>query len=125
MYESQRGWRPIASLAQAREGDVVAWKLAHLQPGQDTGHVFVVAGRPEALASGLMAVRAYDSSEVPHFDDSRDVAGVFGSGVGVGTLHFQVNRSGAPLAVRFGSADRLRAHAIGVGRVESYESDAT
>jgi hypothetical protein len=117
VYESARGWRPVASLNAAREGDIVAWRLAHPQPGQDTGHVFVVAERPVDLAAGLVAVRAYDSSDVPHFDDSRSGAGEFRSGVGSGTLHFEVDQLGAPRAVRFGAGDRFHAHRIAIGRL--------
>ena len=39
----------------------------------DTGHVFIVADLPEVLDESHMAIPAYDSSDILHYDDSRDL----------------------------------------------------
>ena len=118
VYEAAQGWRRIARLSEVRRGDVIAWRFARWSAGGDTGHVLLVADRPEPAGYGLTAVRVYDSSRVPHLDDSRDRGGTFESGVGMGTLLFHVGRSGAPTAVQFAPSDRFHALPIVIGRLE-------
>ena len=46
------------------------------KPGDNTGHVFVVVADPEILDDGVVVVRAYDSSDVIHYDDTRGKAAI-------------------------------------------------
>ena len=55
------GWQPVLSLADARRGDIVAWKSDLLEPGGNTGHVFVVVADPEIFDDGVISILAYDS----------------------------------------------------------------
>ena len=118
VHEAVQGWRRVARLSEVRRGDVIAWRFARWSAGGDTGHVLLVAEKPALAANGVMAVRVYDSSRVPHFEDSRERSGEFESGVGMGTLLFRVGRSGAPTAVQFAPSDRFQALPIVIGRLE-------
>jgi hypothetical protein len=120
VYEAVLGWRRIARLDEVRPGDVIAWRFARWSPGGDTGHVAFVAEKPRLAASGVTAVRVYDSSALAHWEDSRERDGAFVSGVGMGTLMFHVNGSGAPIAVQFGPSDRFHSLPIVIGRLEPF-----
>lgn len=113
------GWRPIGRLTAISEGDVIAWLLGGDSAG-DTGHVFVVAGKPEVLEAGLSAVPAYDSSNVLHYDDSRHLTdGKMRTGVGTGTIRFNVDEAtGSPTAFQFGPGDHFHSAPIAIGRLE-------
>lgn len=100
---AEGGFQRIDDVRRLAPGDVVAWclggwcrprKLTEIPPG-DTGHVFVVAGRPKRIdpdtrgyrgvfdgvatldavpgrrVTGVVEVPVVDSSSVPHFLDSR------------------------------------------------------
>jgi len=122
VYEAAQGWRRIERLADARRGDVIAWRFARWASEADTGHVLLVAEKPTKVGSWLTAVRVFDSSRIPHFEDSRERSGAFESGVGTGTLMFHVDRAGVPTAVQFGPSDRFHALPIVIGRLESLAS---
>jgi len=120
VYEGAQGWKRVARLSEARRGDVIAWRFPHWAAGTDTGHVFIVAEKPAPAVSGLTALRVFDSSTTPHFDDSREQGGTFESGVGRGTIMFHVDRAGAPTAFQFGPGDRFHAYPIVIGRLEPF-----
>jgi hypothetical protein len=107
------GWRPIQPLADARRGDIVAWELPGFKPGDNTGHVFIVVDDPQVLDGGVVAVRAYDSSNVPHYDDTR---GHGATGLGSGTIHFRYGRSG--IQFKFGPTDTYHDAPVAIGRIE-------
>jgi len=115
---AEKGWRAIPDLSQVRRGDLMAWSLPnHLGKEEDTGHVFVVAAAAKQLEAGLLAVRAWDSSTVRHYHDSRAQAeGAFHTGVGTGTIHFRVDEAGKPLSFQFGPGDRFHSVPIAMGR---------
>ena len=113
--EPTKGWRLLENLRKCRRGDIIAWKFKQIEPGKDTGHVLIVAGEPESLTDGNVAVPVYDSAATPHFDDSRDVSGEAHPGVGSGTLVFEVNDNGSPLAVQFSPSTGLLHHQIAIG----------
>jgi hypothetical protein len=112
------GWQHIDSLLDARRGDIIAWRVAEIVEGQDTGHVFFVAETAVTIDSAVFAIRAYDSADVPHFDDTR---GVGDSGVGSGFINFQVDDTGAPMAFQFGPSEEMFVtQPIAIGRVEPF-----
>jgi hypothetical protein len=112
------GWRRIYRLADSRPGDIIAWLLR--QTVGDTGHVFIVAGDPEVVTADQSAVRAYDSSDILHYDDSRQLAdGQQETGVGTGTIQFQIDQAtGRPTAFQFGPGDCFHSVPIAIGRLE-------
>lgn len=111
------GWRRIASLADARRGDIVAWKSELLEPGFNGGHVCVVVYDPETLADGVIAVRVYDSSNVLHHNDTRARPGASaGTGLGMGTIRFRYTEAGAQY--QFGRKDDFTACELAIGRLE-------
>jgi hypothetical protein len=115
------GWLQILRLADARRGDIIAWRLFE-QPelDQNTGHVMIVAGDPADIGDGVLSVRIYDSSDVLHFDDSRGKGGNSpATGVGTGTVRFRVNANGKPTEFQFGPPpDQFLSHPIAIGRLE-------
>jgi hypothetical protein len=113
------GWRRIFSLADAQRGDIVAWRFPQITMGQNTGHVFFVAETPWQLESGPMAVRVYDSAQVPHFEDTRGSgADQFPNGVGSGIINFEIDAAGAPTAFQFGPGTLFVSEPIAIGRAE-------
>jgi hypothetical protein len=116
--QATHGWRPLQSVGDARPGDVIAWRIPHFKKGHNTGHVMVVADRPESLDASVVAVRVYDSANDPHYDDSRGCGADFQSGVGTGTIRFEVDDEGAPTAFQFGPGDEFHPYPIAIGRLE-------
>ncbi|HEY4902807.1 MAG TPA: hypothetical protein VIH89_04980 [Candidatus Sulfotelmatobacter sp.] len=117
--ESTGGWHQIYFLRDARRGDVVAWRFAEIEAGHDTGHVFFVAEKPRIIASGIFAIRVYDSADEPHFDDTRgNEDGEFASGVGSGFINFTVDDSGRPVAFQFAPSENFVTLPIAIGRIE-------
>jgi hypothetical protein len=86
----------------------------------DTGHVLVVARAPEVIGADLSAVRAYDSCDALHYGDSRELAnGEQETGVGTGTIHFQVDQTtGSPIAFHLGPGDPFHSVPIAIGRLD-------
>jgi hypothetical protein len=116
--ESTGGWKRIDALAEARRGDVIAWRAPEIEPKHNTGHCFFVGETPIANGSGIYAVRVYDSAAAPHFNDTRSGAE---TGVGTGFINFQVDGEGRPVAFQFGpspDADSFVSWEISIGRVE-------
>jgi len=108
-------WVKVEKLADARAGDVIAWKNENYQPGENTGHVMIVMQVPEADGANLLKVVVIDSSAHGHGNDTRKKGE---SGVGRGTLWFSVNENGEPVGVRFTSkTGALNPKAIAIGRL--------
>jgi hypothetical protein len=119
--EATDGWRQILSLPDARRGDLIAWPLP--PPNPDTGHVFVVAADPIPVADQILAIMAYDASDILHYDDSRgNGPGQFPTGVGSGTFHLEINSAGLPVAFQFDQSDPLVSGNIAIGRVELFSA---
>jgi hypothetical protein len=111
------GWRPVRPLEDARRGDIVAWDFPDRKPGDNTGHVFIVVDDPQVLDDGVVAVRAYDSSDVEHYDDTRGHGGDSpATGLGSGTIHFRYASSG--IQFRFGPTDTYHDAPVAIGRIE-------
>ena len=119
--DSPGGWCRIDFLANARPGDIIAWRLPTIESGHDTGHVLFVCETPMVDASGLFAVAVCDSAAKPHFDDTRGSgAGQFPDGVGTGIVKFVVDGAGRPTAFLFGPAASAEVTylQIAIGRAE-------
>lgn len=111
------GWSSVDSLLDARRGDIVAWRSELLEPDFNTGHVFVVVYDPERLPNGVVAVRAYDSSNILHHNDTRArVGSTPATGLGVGTIHFRYTEAGTEF--QFGRRDIFRPCDLAIGRLE-------
>lgn len=74
------GWLRVARVADARPGDVLAWRRPRWFPSHNTGHVAFVVGAPETVAGGVL-LRIADASSYNHEDDSRAGATGFGTGI--------------------------------------------
>jgi hypothetical protein len=110
------GWSPVADLRDSLPGDIIAWR--RLASVGDTGHVFVVVDAPVVVAPGVVAVNACDSSNILHYDDSRSVVdGEQATGVGTGTIRFEIDDTGKPTAFQFGHGDRFHSYSIAIGRL--------
>jgi hypothetical protein len=117
--ETSNGWQQIPHLQDTQPGDLIAWaqpRVGH----SDTGHVFVVAEQPVAVDADVMAVVAYDASNILHYADSRGF-GQFQSGVGSGTFRLQVDSAGTPTAFQFGPGDQVVTAKIAIGRIELFD----
>jgi hypothetical protein len=126
--ESTGGWQRIDFLTGARRGDIMAWRFPIIEPGENTGHVVIVAETPSLHPSGgFYVMRVYDSANEAHFDDTREPNGqpspTGKNGVGSGFINFKVDVAGRPIAYLF--APPLRAdysyHPIAIGRAVALE----
>jgi hypothetical protein len=112
------GWRRVATIEEARPGDVISWRTPKVTAGRDTGHVLIVAKAPVFHGhTHAWTVHAYDSSNVAHHDDSRERAGKYHSGLGEGAIRFKVDASGAPTAFQFGPQAEFHTVPIVIARL--------
>jgi len=110
-----RGWKHIERLAEALPGDVVAWVKPDHVPGDNTGHVVLLAEKPVAETDQRLRVRIYDSTLHGHALDERANAGR--SGIGQGTLWIDVDNQGRPIGYRWKSrTGMLHTAPIAIGR---------
>jgi hypothetical protein len=119
------GWLRIEHLADARPGDILAWKNPAHKPGEhtNTGHVMVIDDTPVEEPAAAQAgrrtyrIRVMDSTASPHGSDTR-AAGQ--SGVGRGTLWLVVDAAGKPIGYRWKIArGPLHEAPIAIGRAVS------
>jgi hypothetical protein len=125
--DSMGGWRRVDLLVDVRRGDIMAWRFATIEPGQDTGHVVIIAETPTLDPSGdFFVVRVYDSADEAHFDDTRKPDGqpspTGSTGVGSGFINVRVDGAGRPLAFLFAppSTAQYAYNPIAVGRAEPF-----
>jgi hypothetical protein len=109
-------WQQIDRLADARPGDVIAWRHDVPKPG-NTGHVVIVDDRPVLEQDGLVRVAVIDSTTLP----SNDLTGDKGkSGIGRRTMWFTIGKEGQPLGyVRGSRAAKAKIESISIGRALS------
>lgn len=92
-------WAPVARVAEARPGDVIAWLKPAIVRSANTGHVAFIVSAPEPLADvpGGFLLRIADASSYQHENDSR--AGTGRTGFGFGTILVVADEdTGAPRA---------------------------
>jgi hypothetical protein len=89
-----RGWLRLDRLADARPGDLFAWRRPRGFPSRNTGHVGFVMDRPLPVPSmrGAYAVRVADATSLAHQDDTRE--NDEDGGFGLGTLVFLTDEQG-------------------------------
>jgi hypothetical protein len=107
-------WRRIAKIADARPGDVIAWRKDPLPETGTTGHIVLVDAEPKLAAEGVYEIVVIDSTTRGHKDDTRKADE---TGVGRGTIFLRVDGEGRPV----GYAPRTAAgpfamYPIGIGR---------
>jgi hypothetical protein len=111
-----RGWKPIERLADARPGDVLAWVKAERMPGDNTGHVLLIAQNPVPETTERFRVRIFDSTLHGHAQDERTKTGR--SGIGQGTLWLEADPRGRPVGYRWNSrTGTLHTAPIAIGRL--------
>jgi hypothetical protein len=129
---SQPGWEPVATVADLRPGDVVAWSYVSAtssnEPGHDhasRGHAFVVASVPQASGTDSYLVQVWDSTGTPHGpNDTRRTnpknlpdAGGKPSGLGTGAVRIDASPDGSLATVHWSpSSGPVPAAHFGMGR---------
>ena len=115
------GWQQIVRVADARPGDVIAWRHEVPKPG-NTGHVVIVDQAPVVEKDGLVRVAIIDSTTLP----SSDLAGKGKSGIGRRTMWFTVDQDGRPVgSVRGSRTAKPKVEAISIGRALPASEAAT
>ncbi len=111
-------WRRVARVSELEPGDLVAWLKPADVTSTNTGHVMVVAGRPEPGAGARFVIPIIDSSAAPHGKhDARKAA--HATGIGRGSIVLEADASGAPIAYHWTDAQASPRHetTIVLGRV--------
>lgn len=114
--ETQPGqkWTHVVRLADARPGDVAAWRKATIPEKGVTGHIVLFDSTPRRVAADISEVVVIDSTSRPHKDDTREGDT---TGVGRGTIYFKVDAEGRPVAFATGSAEGpFTSYSIAIGR---------
>lgn len=110
----RNGWRRIARLADARPGDIIAWRSSAPRAGRSTGHVVIVDDQPAKGANGEFRLTVIDSTSSRHGNDTRKPGQ---TGLGRGAMWFSVDGDGRPVGWRWGSPKhQLRTRDIAIGR---------
>lgn len=80
------GWRRVQKIADAEPGDVIAWPTPSWYPSDVSGHMGILAAKPEKVSGGYL-LRLADSTSYPHGEDTREG----GTGFGFGTILVTTN----------------------------------
>ncbi|MBI5500977.1 MAG: hypothetical protein HY907_12100 [Deltaproteobacteria bacterium] len=97
--EPHRGWLRLPGPEDIAPGDVFAWRKPDFwRERPNTGHVGFVVGTPQPHpdVAGVWLVPIADATEFLHESDSRPEDGE--GGFGTGTMAFQFDDSGTPVA---------------------------
>jgi hypothetical protein len=95
------GWCRVEKLAQARRGDILAYKYTPQvrQIKGTTGHVLIIFSRPQKLQNGEYVVLVVDSARSAHGDDTRREGQMMG--VGRGKMWFGTDTDDRPVYYRW------------------------
>jgi hypothetical protein len=106
-------WQQVVRVADAKPGDVIAWRHKVPKPN-NTGHVVIVDVAPVVEKDGLVRVGVIDSTTL----SSVDLAGGKGkTGVGRRTMWFTVDKDGRPAGyVRGSRTSKPTVEDISIGR---------
>jgi hypothetical protein len=106
-------WQRVERLADARPGDVIAWRHEVPKPG-NTGHVVIVNERPVLEGDGLVRVGVIDSTTLP----SADITAEKGkSGIGRRTMWFTIDGDGRATGyIRGSRTAKPKNESISIGR---------
>ena len=106
-------WQQIARVADARPGDVIAWRHEKPLPG-NTGHVVIVDQKPVVEKDGLVRMGVIDSTTLPSSDITKDKGK---SGIGRRTMWFKVDSDGRAVGyVRGSRTSKPKVEEISIGR---------
>ena len=104
----------VPTMAEAMPGDFIAWRRKVILKGDTSGHVMLIMKRPVREENGSYRVEVMDSSSTRHAEDTR---GTGQSGVGVGTLWFEVDDEGKPVCYRWSDrSKKCNTVPIAIGR---------
>jgi hypothetical protein len=107
------GWLRIERIADARPGDILAWRSLKPKRGS-TGHVVILDGRPVQTPDGEVCVPVIDSTSSGHGNDTRPKGQ---TGIGRGLMWFAVDAQGHPTAYRWSRpTGKLQSRPIAIGR---------
>jgi hypothetical protein len=107
-------WVRVVRLADARAGDVAAWRKATIPEKGVTGHVVLFDSTPERVGADVYEVVVIDSTSRPHKDDTRTGDT---TGVGRGTIYLKVDGEGRAVAFSTrAAAGPFTAYSIAIGR---------
>lgn len=98
--KSVNGWLSIPHLIDAEPGDFIAWRKMIISEKGDTGHIVVVMEKPVLEEDGKIMVKILDSAKSGHSSDSRTSQI---TGIGTGTIWFNVNKKGEPVSYYWSS----------------------
>jgi hypothetical protein len=96
--QSAKPWLRIVKMADAKPGDILAWRKVTIPENGTTGHVVLIDSLPTPIAPDLFKFVVIDSTSRPHEDDTRKPDE---TGVGRGTVYVKVDADGRPIT--FGS----------------------
>jgi hypothetical protein len=117
--ETARGWRRVRRLADAEPGDIIAWLKLDREPGDNTGHVMLIAEKPVADPNGAYRVRILDSTKSPHGHDTR-AEGT--TGIGRGTIWLETDDRGRLVGYHWKLRDgKLHEVPIIIGRAVPFQ----
>jgi len=112
--QAPRAWRRIDRVEDAKPGDVITWLKLERQPGDNTGHVMLIAEMPVAESPIHVRVRVLDSTLHGHGHDTRPEGE---SGIGQGTIWLDVDSNGRPIGYHWKSRKgKLHEVPIAIGR---------
>jgi hypothetical protein len=106
------GWTAVGTVAAARPGDILAWTNEPFDPGDNTGHVMIVASQPEPAGDRRWRVVVIDATGTPHDNDTRT-----GSGIGRGAIFLETDEAGRPVRVQLDSTRRAFTRPLAIGRL--------
>src|SRR5262249_25129600 len=106
-------WQQIPRVADARPGDVIAWRHEVPKPN-NTGHVVIVDKKPVVEKDGLVRMDIIDSTTLPSADITADKGK---TGIGRRTMWFKVDSDGRAVSyVRGKRTAAPKTEAISIGR---------
>ena len=109
-------WEAVLDVSKLERGDIIAWKFDASLGKLDTGHVVIVAQKPEMEAPQIYRVRVIDSTTARHDNDSR-MAGY--DGLGMGNMRFRVNETGGITGIFWSTITKKESHhLVAMGRIK-------
>ncbi|MEA3434914.1 MAG: hypothetical protein U9R43_00510 [Thermodesulfobacteriota bacterium] len=110
-------WQRIPRLLDAMPGDFIAWRKLAVPKKGNSGHIVMIMEKPVEEKDGTVRIVVFDSSKSTHAKDSRPKGT---SGVGIGTMWFSVDKTGAPVSYFWSSRKKKPKNLpIAIGRLRN------